>query len=70
MAKFHANRVAITGIDRHLALMMLGDAVARELKRVQSFLGTCSSRRLDLRRRHCNADLLQIDGVELAREID
>ena len=70
MTKLNAGSVAITLVFGQLPGMMISDAVAREVERVEGLLRASCNCRFDLGRCHAQAKLTQIHGIEFQRQCD
>ena len=70
MAELDAERVGEAVVLGLLALVIGLDAVAGEPKRIERALVAGRRRGIELGRRHAQADLVEIDAVELPAELD
>jgi hypothetical protein len=70
VAELDAERIAVALVIGTLPLVVLGDAIARDLERIQRLLGRLRDRRLDLLLRDPEPELGEIDPVELGRQLD
>ncbi len=66
MTEFDAQRIAIALVVGALAFVVVGNTIARHCERIQRFLRRGCDRGIDLGARNSDAELREIDGVELA----